>query len=251
MRRTPAPPPSSSTTTRRARSHRRSPARRPITIPVVAITAAQGATLDGLIAGGTDDARLDHRLRELPVRHRRPDLGLQFLRPQRRAAVQAEHRRTGRRHRLDLPARAGRHRGPVRHLDVLAARRGRRGADPAGQAGKVSPSRHGKAAAEHRPTRRTGRATRPSACSTSRTARAPACWTSSACSTAKTILSPEHLNVGESQGGAKTFAITVNNKSSVGVTYDLSHVRCASPRARTRSRARATTSPGCSMPPRR
>ena len=40
----------------------------------------------------------------------------------------------------------------------------------------------------------------------------------------KTILSPEHLNVGESQGGAKTFAIAVNNKSNVGVTYDLSHV---------------------------
>ena len=53
----------------------------------------------------------------------------------------------------------------------------------------------------------------------------------------KTILSPEHLNVGESQGGAKTFAITVNNKSSVGVTYDLSHVRALASGPNTQSGA--------------
>ncbi len=42
----------------------------------------------------------------------------------------------------------------------------------------------------------------------------------------KTLVSPAQLSVGESDSGAKTFTINVDNegKSRSGVTYDISHV---------------------------
>ena len=113
----------------------------PITVPVVAITAAQGATLDGLIAAGPTTLDWGTAYVQLPVRHRRADLGLQLLRPRSRPHGQAEHRRAGRRHPVDLSARARRHGGALGHLDVVAARRRRGRADPGSQSRASMPAR--------------------------------------------------------------------------------------------------------------
>ena len=61
----------------------------PITIPVVGITAAQGAALDAAIAAGPTTLNWGDQLRELPLRHGRPDLRLQLLRHGRRPEPQA------------------------------------------------------------------------------------------------------------------------------------------------------------------
>ena len=87
-----------------------------------------------LIAAGPTTLTWDRRLRRRPVRHRRPDLGIQFLRPAAGPQLQAEHRRAGRRDLLDLPARTWRRDDAVGHVDVVAACRRRRRADPAGEA---------------------------------------------------------------------------------------------------------------------
>ena len=84
---------------------------------------------------GTDDAQLDEHLRQLAVRNGRTDLGLQFVRPCGRPDLQAEPRRSGWRHFVGLSARGRWLRGALGHVDVLAARRGRCGADLAGEAG--------------------------------------------------------------------------------------------------------------------
>ena len=75
-----------------------------------------------------DDADLDADYVQLPVRHRRPDLGLQLLRPRRRPALQAEHRRAGRRH----PARPTRSSSAARRR--CRAPRCRRRTSPAASA---------------------------------------------------------------------------------------------------------------------
>ncbi len=54
-----------------------------------------------------DDADLDGRLRVLAVRHGRPDLGLQLVRPHGRTGAEAQRQRAGRRHLLDLPVELG------------------------------------------------------------------------------------------------------------------------------------------------
>jgi minor extracellular serine protease Vpr len=90
----------------------------PITIPVVGITAAQGAALDAAIAGGPTTLSWTAERRRLPLRHRWPDLRLQLLRHGRRPEHQAADRRAGGRHPVGLPAGAGRRGRALGHLDV-------------------------------------------------------------------------------------------------------------------------------------
>ena len=118
---------------------------------------AHGATLDGLIAAGRRRSPGRRRPVALPVRHRRPDLGLQLLRPRAGPRPEAEHRRPGRLHLLDLSARARRHGDAFRHLDVVAARCRRRGADARGPAEHLAQRDDG--ALQNSPIRRTGPAT--------------------------------------------------------------------------------------------
>ena len=84
---------------------------------------------------GGDDTQLDERLRQLSVWNRRTDLRLQFVRPRGRPDLQAEPRCSWWWHFVGLSARGWWICGALRHVDVLAACRRRRGADPGGQAG--------------------------------------------------------------------------------------------------------------------
>ncbi len=105
-----------------------------ITIPVVAINAADGAILDGSDRRRPDDADVGHRAGHVPERHRWSDLVVQLLRLDGDARPEAGPRRAGRADPLDLSARGGRVRDDQRHVDGIAARRGRRGAPAPGPA---------------------------------------------------------------------------------------------------------------------
>ena len=105
-----------------------------ITIPVVAITAEQGATLDAAIAGGPTSLTWTGDYVSFPYGTGGLISGFSSYGLAADFELQAEHRCAGRRHLLLVPARTGRCHHAVGHIDVFAARRRGGCTDPRSQA---------------------------------------------------------------------------------------------------------------------
>ena len=105
-----------------------------ITIPVVAITAADGALIDGRIAAGADEHDMDGRFRGLPLIDGRAHLVVQLLRTFARSRPQARPGSPGRQYPLHLSSGARKIRDDVGDVHVHAPRHGSGGPSPSGEA---------------------------------------------------------------------------------------------------------------------
>ena len=112
----------------------------PITIPVVAISDTEGALIDAASRRAGRRSRGPDQLSLVPKRDGAWISRLQLLRPRGRPEHEAGHRRARRLHPFDLSAGEGRLRKHQRHLDGLAARRGRGRAAAAGESVPRRPS---------------------------------------------------------------------------------------------------------------
>ena len=215
-----------------------------ITIPVVAITADQGATLNGLIAAGPTTLTWTANYVSWPYGTGGLISGFSSFGPAAGSQLEAEHRRAGRRYLLDVPAGTRRRRHVVGHVDVVAARRRRRRAGSR-RRGRRTPSNAMRATPAE-----LGRSEelvgQPGAGlpRLRRTARAPACSTSWDTIQATTVVEPSQIALGESEFGPKTCTINVKNEAKQRCDLQPVARAGAGERTRTPSQVPRTTSPG-------